>query len=158
MRVGRPVPLAPQPVCDYCGVKAELVRLGDVPYPYGDDHGPIWICTPCQAWIGVYSRSARNVPLGRLANVELREWKAKLYSALEPMAQAKVRRDGGSIFSARAKGYKWLAGLLKIDEVRCSMHLLDAEQCKAAVATIAEYEATRRIARESGHVASELDE
>jgi zinc-finger-containing domain len=64
------------------------------------------VCTPCQAWIGIFARSARNAPLGRLANAELREWKAKRHSALEPMAEAKVRCDGGKIFTALAKGLK----------------------------------------------------
>jgi hypothetical protein len=145
MRVGRPVPLPPQPVCEYCGANAKLTRFGDDPYPYRDDHGPLWVCAPCQAWIGVFARSARNVPLGRLANAELREWKGKLHSALEPMAEAKVRRDGGKIFAARAKGFKWLAGLLSIEEQKCSIHLLDVDQCKAAVAIIARFELERRL-------------
>jgi zinc-finger-containing domain len=144
MRVGRPVQLSPQPICEYCGANAKLTRFGDEPYPYRDDHGPVWVCTPCQAWIGIFTRSARNVPLGRLANAQLREWKAKLHSALEPMAEAKVRRDGGKIFAARAKGYKWLAGHLSIEEQKCSIHLLDIDQCKAAVAIIARFELERR--------------
>jgi hypothetical protein len=107
------------------------------------------VCTPCQAWIGIFTRSARNVPLGRVANAELREWKAKLHSALEPMAEAKVRRDGGKIFAARAKGYTWLAGLLGIEESKCSIHLLDIDQCKAAVAIIARFELERRAGHTS---------
>ena len=63
------------------------------------------------------------------------------------MAEAKVRREGGKIFAARAKGYKWLAGLLSIEEQKCSIHLLDIDQCKAAVAIIARFELERR----SGH-------
>jgi hypothetical protein len=93
MRVARPVKPLPQPHCEYCGAPAVLVRLCDVSYPYRDDHGPLWLCEPCQAWIGIYSRSKRHVPLGRLANAELREWKTKLHAALEPMAAAKARRD-----------------------------------------------------------------
>lgn len=104
----------------------------------------MWVCTACQAWIGIFSRSARNVPLGRLADAQLRELKGKLHAALEPMAQGKVRRDGGTIFSARAKGYRWLAAQLGIDEQKCSIHTLDAAQCKAAVEIIERYESERR--------------
>src|SRR5262249_12105577 len=115
MRVGRPVKALPQPVCDYCGARARLLRAGAEGYPYRDDHGARWVCVPGGAWIGTFARSTRNVPLGRLANAELRDWKTKLHAALEPLAEAKVRRDGCSLFEARAKGYKWLAAELGID-------------------------------------------
>jgi hypothetical protein len=143
MRVARPVQPLPHPQCDYCGTAAVLTRPGDEAYPYREDRGAIWVCQPCQAWIGIYSRSTRNVPLGRLANAELREWKAKLHAALEPMAAAKARRDGISIFEARAKGYRWLASALQIDEKACTIHQLDADQCRAAVEVIEKFEQER---------------
>jgi hypothetical protein len=143
MRVGRPVQALPHPNCDYCGAKAALVRAGETAYPYREDHGPLWVCTSCDAWIGIFARSTRNLPLGRLANAELREWKAKLHAALEPMAEAKARRDGVSIFEARAKGYKWLAGELQIDAKVCNINLLNLEQCKAAVDVIDRFDRNR---------------
>ena len=144
MRVGRPVQSLPQPICDYCGAQARLVRAGEEDYPYRDDHGALWLCAACEAWIGVFARSTRNVPLGRLANAELREWKTKLHAALEPMAAAKVRRDGCTIFEARAKGFQWLAGELWIQDQKCSIHTLDVAQCKAAVEIIARFLNERR--------------
>ncbi|CAN7786057.1 DUF3268 family zinc-finger domain-containing protein [Caballeronia sp. LjRoot34] len=143
MRVARPVKPLPQPHCEYCGAPAVLVRVGGLSYPYREDRGTLWLCEPCQAWIGIYSRSTRNVPLGRLANAELREWKAKLHAALEPMAVIKARRDGISIFEARAKGYRWLASALQIDEKACTIHHLDADQCRAAVGVIEQFERSR---------------
>jgi hypothetical protein len=146
MRVGRPVKALPQPVCDYCGARAVLMRAGDEGYPYRDDHGALWVCVPCDAWIGTFARSTRNVPLGRLANAELRDWKTKLHAALEPLAEAKVRRDGCSLFEARAKGYKWLAGELGIDASKgaISIHTLDAAQCERAVQIIGRFQARPR--------------
>ncbi len=143
MRVARPVKPLPQPHCEYCGASAVLVRLCDVSYPYRDDHGPLWLCEPCQAWIGIYARSKRHVPMGRLANAELREWKIKLHAALEPMAAAKARRDAISIFEARAKGYRWLARALQIDEKACNIDQLSADQCRAAVHVIEQFENSR---------------
>ncbi|AME28617.1 zinc-finger-containing protein [Burkholderia sp. PAMC 26561] len=143
MRVARPVQPLPQPRCDYCGAAAVLAHAGDIAYPYREDHGALWLCEPCQAWIGIYSRSTRNVPLGRLANGELRELKAKLHAALEPMAAAKARRDASSIFEARAKGYRWLASALQIDEKACNIHQLSADQCRAAVHVIEQFENSR---------------
>jgi len=83
------------------------------------------------------------VPLGRLANGELRELKVKLHAALEPMAAAKARRDAISIFEARAKGYQWLANALQIDEKACTIHKLDADQCRAAVGVIEQFGRSR---------------
>jgi hypothetical protein len=143
MRVARPVQPLPHSHCDYCGAAAELARAGDIAYPYQEDHGTLWVCQPCQAWIGIYSRSTRNVPLGRLANGELRELKAKLHAALEPMAAAKARRDAISIFEARAKGYRWLASALQIDEKACNIHQLSADRCRAAVHVIEQFENSR---------------
>lgn len=144
MRVGRPVAPLPQPVCDYCGAKAVFVRPDEDGYPYRDDHGPLWVCTPCEAWIGIFPRSTRRVPLGRLANAELRDAKARLHAALEPMVQGKLRRDGGNVFEARSKGYRWLAGELNIPEDQCTIHQLNADQCKAAVDVIERFAANRR--------------
>ncbi|MBK5185952.1 zinc-finger-containing protein [Paraburkholderia domus] len=139
MRIGRPVQPLPQPVCDYCGVKATLVRVGDDAYPYREDHGPLWLCASCEAWIGVFARSKRHVPLGRLANADLRDWKARLHAALEPLAAAKARRDGCNLFEARARGMKWLAGEMALDDKHGNIHQLDVEQCKTAIGIIEQF-------------------
>ncbi|WP_277188234.1 zinc-finger-containing protein [Caballeronia sp. BR00000012568055] len=144
MRVGRPVKALPHPNCDYCGAPATLARAGDEIYPYRDNHGSLWICVNCQAWIGVFPRSTRNVPLGRLADARLRELKAKLHAMLEPLAQAKVRRDGCSIFEARAKGLKWVTQQIGAELAeKGSIHSLDAEQCEGAIAIIERFEQER---------------
>jgi hypothetical protein len=137
MRIGRPVKALPHPDCDYCGKPAALIRSGEDAYPYREDHGPLWLCAPCQAWIGIFPRSTRNVPLGRLADAQLRDLKAKLHAALEPLAQAKVRRDGCNIFEARAKGLKWLAQEIGATlPEKSSIHTLDADQCARSIAVI----------------------
>jgi hypothetical protein len=150
MRIGRPVKALPRPDCDYCGEPAVLARFGEEAYPYREDHGPLWMCAPCQAWIGTFARSARNVPLGRLADAHLRDVKAKLHAALEPLAQAKVRRDGCNIFEARAKGLKWLAQEIGATlSEKNSIHTLDADQCERSIAVL------ERFAQERSRYPSE---
>jgi hypothetical protein len=136
MRVGRPIKALPQPACDYCGGKAQLSRVGDDSYPYREDHGVLWICRACDAWIGTYARSRRNIPLGRLANAELRQAKAQLHAALEPLVTAKMRRDGCNAFEARAKGLRWIVAQMGLGEHHANIHALDANQCRQALDVI----------------------
>jgi len=143
MRIGKPVKPLPHPDCDYCGNPAVLARACDDAYPYRDDHGPLCLCQNCQAWIGVFPRSTRNVPLGRLADARLRELNAKLHAALEPLVSAKVRRDGCNVLEARAKAMKWLAGEIGADAEKYSIHTLDAEQCERAIAVVDQFQRAR---------------
>ncbi|KMY85673.1 Phage protein [Candidatus Paraburkholderia calva] len=141
MRVGRPVRPLPHPDCDYCDAPATLARAGEEIYPYRDDHGPLWVCADCQAWIGIFPRSTRNVPLGRLADARLRELKGRLHAVLEPLAQAKMRRDGCSVYEARVKGIRWVAQAIDAPfPEKGSIHSLDADQCERAIAAIEKIE------------------
>jgi hypothetical protein len=144
MRVGKPVKALPQPVCDYCGTPAALTRSGDEAYPYRDDHGPLWLCVACEAWIGIRPRGTRNVPLGRLANGSLREAKSRLHEALEPLAAAKARRDGVNIFEARSKAIRWVSTGIGLDPLPASIHALTADQCEQALRYVTAFVASRR--------------
>ncbi|MCY0386993.1 zinc-finger-containing protein [Robbsia sp. Bb-Pol-6] len=147
MRVGRPVAAPPQPVCDYCQAHAVLARFGDAAYPYRDDHGALWLCAACEAWIGVRARSTRHVPLGRLANPALRDAKARLHAVLEPLAQAKVRRDGVNPFEARAKALRWAAGEAGLDGATHSLHGLALDDCERVIAQVEAFLAARSAAQ-----------
>ncbi|CAB3755764.1 zinc-finger-containing protein [Paraburkholderia solisilvae] len=143
MRVGRPIKAVPQPVCDYCGERAQLASFGDEIYPYRDDHNAVWICTSCEAWIGVRPRSRHNAPLGRLADATLRDAKSRLHDALEPLAEAKVRRDGVSIFEARAKAVRWVATALGFAPMPPSLHSFSLDQCNQALHYVDTWKAHR---------------
>ncbi|GAB7526801.1 zinc-finger-containing protein [Paraburkholderia sp. 2C] len=143
MRVGRPVKALPQPHCDYCGARAQLAQFGDADYPYRDDHAAVWICTSCAAWIGVRPRSKHNVPLGRLADAPLREAKSRLHDRLEPLAEAKARRDKVSVFEARAKAVRWVAQELGFDPVPSSLHAFTLDQCEQALRYVEAWKAHR---------------
>ncbi|PLZ04460.1 hypothetical protein CY652_00020 [Burkholderia sp. WAC0059] len=157
MRVGRPVKALPQPLCDYCGERAVLARYGDEAYPYRDDHGPLWICTACGAWIGVHARSTRNVPLGRLADAALREAKSRLHDVLEPLVAAKVRRDGVNAFEARARAIRWAADALGFEPAHASLHHLSLEQCEQAIRYVEAFMAARRRGQDSGDAEDDRD-
>ena len=85
-------------ICDYCGKPARLVNSSMV--YNGQDHGMIWLCHPCYAWVGVHKGT--DEPLGRLADAELRHWKRKAHAAFDPLWRGREKRT-------RRWAYDWLA-------------------------------------------------
>ena len=68
--------------CDYCGRRAEFV---DSKVVYGRSYGMIYLCRchPGYAFVGVHKGTDR--PLGRLADMELRELKKQAHAAFDPL-------------------------------------------------------------------------
>lgn len=68
--------------CDYCGRRAEFV---DSKVIYGKSYGMIYLCRCCPgyAYVGVHKGTDR--PLGRLADMELRELKKLAHAAFDPL-------------------------------------------------------------------------
>jgi len=110
--------------CDYCGSAPELVTGAEV-YP----HLPklrdkwIWRCQPCKARVGCHPGT--QVPLGRLANAELREAKQAAHAAFDP-----VWKDG---HMKRGQAYSWLAERLGIHGKDCHIGMMNEEQCRRVV-------------------------
>jgi uncharacterized protein DUF3268 len=114
------------PTCPYCGNAAELVTGKEV-------YGPrkltwlhdkrYWLCRPCEAWVGVHDGTI--IPLGRLADKELRIAKQSAHAVFDPLWEAKMRRDGCSKTKARGAAYKWLAEQLGIDPADCHIGMMD---------------------------------
>ena len=73
--------------CDYCGKPALFVG-GLIIYPHRLDlrSKVFYYCEPCQAWVGCHPNTA--VPLGRLANAELRSAKMAAHAAFDPLWRA----------------------------------------------------------------------
>lgn len=110
-----------QVICDYCGRPAKLVESIMV---YQHDHGNIWYCPDCHAWVGVHK--ATNEPLGRLADAELRLWKRQAHRAFDPLWRGKEKRT-------RRWAYEWLAGEMGLPLERAHIGMFDVEQCKQAI-------------------------
>lgn len=118
--------------CRYCLLPAVLLRAGDDGYPYpGRDFGPMWVCVPCQAWVGTHPGTENA--LGGLANAELRAAKQAAHAAFDPLWQAKMRRDKCSKGQARRSGYRWLADQLSIPFKRCHIGYMNLDECRKVV-------------------------
>jgi hypothetical protein len=117
--------------CDYCNELADLL-LDSSPLYHGIDYGAVWYCRPCKAWVGVHKNSPRFMPLGRLANAELRAAKQVAHSVFDPLWEAKQRRDNCKKHEARGAAYRWLAAQMNIPVEECHIGMFDVQQCLTA--------------------------
>lgn len=121
------------PICPYCGA-ASVFHASSAALYHGRDYGPLWICTPCGAWVGCHP--GRQIALGRLANKELRLWKMNAHAAFDPLWKAKIARNratGHKPSSCRRQGYQWLAQQLGIDPKDCHIGEFDVDTCRKVV-------------------------
>ena len=61
-------------VCPYCSQPTEYADSSEV---YSKNYGKIYLCRPCEAWVGVHEGT--NKALGRLADERLRYWKKQAH-------------------------------------------------------------------------------
>lgn len=125
-------------VCPYCHRDAALVTGNEI-YPHRPDliDKLFWRCAPCGAYVGCHPRAGKNgkggigdgrVPLGRLANAELRRAKQRAHAAFDPMWRSgQVRRKAA---------YAWLAGELGLCAENCHIGMMDVDACRAVVAVV----------------------
>ena len=95
--------------------------------------GHVWLCRPCGAWVGCHKNSKRHIPLGRLANAELRQAKIDAHAAFDPLWKAVAQRDGINPCHARNRGYGWLAKEMGLDRQEAHIGKFDADQCRRVV-------------------------
>ncbi len=121
-------------VCPYCQGRAQLVSSKEV--YNGRDYGPIYLCRPCDAWVGCHKGMTK--PLGRLANAELRKWKIAAHDAFDPIWRRRwIRKhsEDPKYKKGMARGgrYKKLAELMGIPRAECHIGMFDVEQCRLTV-------------------------
>lgn len=118
-------------LCDYCKKPAQLVS-GVKIYPHRTDLNDLkfWNCEQCKAYVGCHKNSKKNIPLGRLANSELRIWKQNAHSCFDPIWKS------GKI--DRPNAYAWLAKRMGIDKEFCHIGRFSVEQCKQVIKIVKE--------------------
>lgn len=114
--------------CPYCGGESVYTSSREV---YGGrDYGMIYLCRPCNAYVGVH-KSEPTVALGRLANAELREWKKKAHAAFDP-----IWKNG---HMDRTTAYAWLSEKLCIEKELCHIGMFDVIECKKVIQVCSQY-------------------
>ncbi|EIC84043.1 zinc-finger-containing protein [Serratia sp. M24T3] len=112
-------------VCDYCGKTAAFVT-GRKIYPHRPDLSLLhfYQCEPCKAYVGCH-KGSNGVPLGRLANAELRAAKSKAHAAFDPIWKGRSM--------SRGSAYSWLAKSLGIPQQECHIGMFNIEMCEQVV-------------------------
>ena len=108
------------PICPYCNQPAVFLPNSAEVYR-GRDYGPIWICRPCQAWVGCHKPG--DVPLGRLANATLRRRKMEAHAAFDPLWK------NGSM--TRSDAYRWLSQAMGVTEAHIGQ--MDVDECRRVI-------------------------
>ena len=121
--------------CPYCNAGAEYVDSAEI---YGKSYGMIYLCRPCDAYVGVHKGT--DIPLGRLADKELRHWKRVAHASFDPIWQL------GRFRGKRSAAYSWLAEQMGLPEEEAHIGMFDIAQCKKVV-TISEFERNRNYGK-----------
>lgn len=118
-------------LCSYCGEPAKLVTGKDI-YPHRPEFAErkYWQCKPCDAYVGChapthYTNERSDVPLGRLANAELRAAKQKAHTVFDRIWKENL--------TTRRSAYALLAARLGIRNSACHIGMFDLEMCKKTV-------------------------
>lgn len=110
--------------CDYCGRRAEFV---DSKVIYGKSYGMIYLCRCCPgyAYVGVHKGTDR--PLGRLADMELRELKKLAHAAFDPLWKE------GRFKGHRKAAYAWLSEQMGLPQEKTYIGMFDTVRCERVV-------------------------
>lgn len=125
-------------ICPYCNEPTSYVDSSII---YGKSYGMIYLCQPCDAYVGVHKGT--NNSLGRLANKELRHYKKEAHFYFDQIAKTglinKICKEYIPNLGNRNKAYLWLSKKMKIDKEYCHIGMFDVEQCKEVIEICSEY-------------------
>lgn len=95
--------------CDFCGAPVILTSNAAIyGRPYGN--GMCYKCTQCDSYVGTHTGT--KIPLGRLANSEMRTLKKQCHALFDPSWQGNKRLS-------RERAYGRLSTLLRMPHREC---------------------------------------
>lgn len=111
--------------CPYCGKRAEFVDSAEI--YHGRSYGMIYLCRPCDAYVGCHGNGKGDAPKGRLANAELRRWKIAAHNAFDPLWKY------GPFRGRRNAAYAWLAEQMGLPKEQTHIGMFDVAQCQQVI-------------------------
>lgn len=120
--------------CSYCG---SVVNLVDSMKIYGKSYGYVYVCSKypqCDSYVGVYEGT--DIPLGRLANKQLREMKRFAHIYFDFLWKTKKKHG---YKNGRQLGYLWLSKQLQLPLYRTHIGCFDLYYCNKVIAICKPY-------------------
>lgn len=114
--------------CPYCKQKAVLQTNSRTVHK--NNHGSIWICEPCKAWVGCHKGTIR--PKGTLANEETRNARIAAHRVFDGLWQ--------NLNWSRNFAYKWLASRMCMEAYQAHIGCFDEEHCLKLIRLCQEFE------------------
>lgn len=115
------------PICPYCQTEGVLIDSAEL--YHGKSYGWAWKCPKCpRVYVGCHKGT--KIPLGRLANAELRQAKMDAHAAFD-----KLWKRG---MMSRTDAYRWLQRAMGM-ETPAHIGEMDVEQCRKAVSLCRAY-------------------
>lgn len=127
--------------CPYCGSEPYITSSIRI---YGRGTHNLWVCTnypECNSLVACHGTS--NIPMGTMANPELRRLRMITHNAFDPLWRVDSSKR---YFSTRDRAYKWLAQRLGIeDEEDGHIGMFDKDTCNRAIHVCNEFARTRTV-------------
>lgn len=107
-------------ICRYCGGKVILTDASEI---YERSTEKIYLCTNCNAYVGVHKGTDR--PMGKLANAALRMKRRETHSVFDAFWSARnmTRKDA----------YRWLARELGVPQSRAHIGNMEMDECERVI-------------------------
>lgn len=109
-------------ICPYCFNATVYVDSSVI---YGRSYGMIYLCSPCDAYVGVH-KSEPTKALGRLADEQLRFWKKAAHAAFDP-----IWKDTNKL--NRSDAYAWLSKEMNLDPELTHIGMFDIDKCQELI-------------------------
>lgn len=108
--------------CPYC---KHPVFVVDSHVVYGTSYGLVHKCSNelCDAYVGCHKNS--DIPLGRMANKQLRKWKILAHNAFDPLWKT------GRM--TRREAYTYMQKIMKMDRKEAHIGKFDVMECRKLV-------------------------
>ena len=105
-------------ICRYCGSPVVYTSNAEI---YGREYGngKCYLCRNCKAYVGVHTGT--QIPLGTLANKELRDIRHKAHNEFDQLWKSNKM--------TRYNAYKWLANEMNLEIKKTHIGWFEKGQC-----------------------------
>jgi len=114
--------------CPYCGSDTIIMDSKKI---YGKDYGYVIACRnypKCDAYVGCHGKT--QIPMGTIANKELRELRHEAHKYFDPLWKIKIKKG---IYNGRYLAYSWLSSRMKIPLNRTHIGMFDEKKTKKCI-------------------------